>query len=113
VSGETDLALRVLVAERCAEAVGAVLMDLLGPFQEEKVDGWSGDAVAREPGNAARTVALVFYQGPTRRSPTKRCWRRSPLTCGPLDRCWSNAGPLPVTGRRAGRTTFIPSWSAG
>jgi ribosomal protein L11 methyltransferase len=63
VSGETDLALRVLVSEPCAEAVGAVLMDLLGSFQEEKVDRWSSDVVTREPGNAVGTVALVFYPG--------------------------------------------------
>ena len=48
---ETDLAMRVLVGRSLAEAVGAVLMERLGPFAEEEVDG-------------GESVALTFYPGP-------------------------------------------------
>ena len=58
---EADLALRVFVAKPCAETVGAVLMDLLGPFQEEVADWGAGDECGRDPGGAGDSVALLFY----------------------------------------------------
>jgi ribosomal protein L11 methyltransferase len=53
-----NLALRVIVPEPFAEAVGAVLMETLGPFEEEVAGAGPADLGAEtEQG----TVALVFY----------------------------------------------------
>ena len=53
-SGGIDRAFRVAVPASAAEIVGAVLMDLLGPFELQESGG----------DEAGRTVVLVFYPDP-------------------------------------------------
>jgi ribosomal protein L11 methylase PrmA len=63
VRREADLALRVIVTRPLAEVVGAVLMDMLGPFAEEPVGAATGGAASDVGGKrrVADCVALVFY----------------------------------------------------
>ncbi len=53
-NGGTDRALRVVVPASSAEIVGAILMDLLGPFEQEESVGDGVD----------QAVTLVFYPSP-------------------------------------------------
>ena len=54
--GPTDLSVRVTLPGEQAEVAGAILMDLLGPFEMEI-------GAAQPVGRAASLVTLVFYPG--------------------------------------------------
>jgi len=69
-----DLAMRVVLPERFVEIAGAILMDLLGPFEEQKILGANDRAGIPAAGRpapegaggpaadlGAQTAALVFY----------------------------------------------------
>jgi ribosomal protein L11 methyltransferase len=58
---DVDQALRVIVPKAFAEAAGAVLMELLGPFEEQGVGAGLSAADSAEPGGQDAAVALVFY----------------------------------------------------
>ncbi len=56
---ESDRSIRLTVPSAMAEEAGAILMDMLGPFEEETV---SADAQGPRPGGGSRErVVLVFY----------------------------------------------------
>ena len=64
---EADRSVRVSVPRSLAEEAGAILMDYLGPFEEEQA---SADGRPCEAGMAAERLVLVFYppaDGPTTR----------------------------------------------
>jgi ribosomal protein L11 methyltransferase len=61
-----DKAVRVVLPDTYAEVAGAVLMDLLGPFEQQQVsrfdEGTDGPAVGeRKAAKAGDMVALLFY----------------------------------------------------
>lgn len=58
-----DLAVRITLSEAEAEVLGAVLMDRLGPFEQQEPQGESGPAAPAGP-RGEPTVVLVFYPPP-------------------------------------------------
>jgi ribosomal protein L11 methyltransferase len=64
---ETDRSVRISVPRALADEAGAILMDYLGPFEEEQA---SADGRPCEAGARAERLVLVFYppaDGPTTR----------------------------------------------
>jgi ribosomal protein L11 methyltransferase len=67
-TGGADRVVRVILPETVAESVGAVLMDLLGPFEQKMVAGGTAGTGPNDPGaggpaEPGRMVALIFYPG--------------------------------------------------
>jgi ribosomal protein L11 methyltransferase len=91
--GGTDRALCVTIPARSAEAVGAVLMALLGPF-EQKPD-------SDDPGG---TVTLIFYPGPEAKVTREDIVAALPPGLGPRD-----AGSLRVETRAVSRD-WVEGW---
>jgi ribosomal protein L11 methyltransferase len=61
-----DRVVRVILPQTAAESVGAVLMDLLGPFEQKMVAGGTagtrpGDPGRGGPDETGQMVALIFY----------------------------------------------------
>jgi ribosomal protein L11 methyltransferase len=60
---EVDHAVRVTLPPDMAEVAGAVLMDLLGPYEIEDTGLEAGGADSQPRGDSGATVTLVFYPG--------------------------------------------------
>ncbi|MFH0917345.1 MAG: 50S ribosomal protein L11 methyltransferase [bacterium] len=74
-----DQAMRVVLPRTDAEVAGAILMDLLGPFEQQWVAGTNGAAGIPAAGGptadrAGEMVALVFYRAPDVRSVAGQAW---------------------------------------
>ncbi len=120
-----DQAIRVVLPHAYAEVAGAILMELLGPFELQVIaDADDGAAIPAAGGSlaehAGEMAALVFYPAADTRSSaagrsvsgqvplSMTSWPRFQRRCALQETCGCRATMYLETGWRGGGTTFGP-----